>query len=1811
MISIRSFAKQKEKSTSGGGGYANTTTTHVTVNTQGVEGVNIWGQYHDHTADISGNMSGVGSISASGNIVTTQDIQGRNVTATNHLHTNTLDVDSDANVDGKLTVHGDIDNSEGNTTTNNLFATNGTFSNDLSALDFFATNGEITNLISDTAVIENLTVTKAAHFYKLIIDEIKATQGQIIVTPANAEIVDVEENSGTYTLYFFANDETTGKEITNSFEVGDQVLCQTFNAATGETYDASNRFYWALCTEVSSTPVQRTIDGTQSMCHYIKLNWSDKDTSTNAIPQRGDEVVMLGNRTDTLRQNAITIGAYNNPYLDNTIKAPFIIQYAGINDYNLSAHRKNVISNGYNQFQGNFTTTTGDNIEDLINDMGEGAMTYMHTAYANNATGSQNFSKTYFEDALYMGFCSNHTQSDTALIYSDYVWVRVRGNDGTDGKDGTDGLNGKDGVNGADGTSTYFHVAYANKDASGNITDFSVSNPTGRDYIGTYVDDIIEDSTQPSAYSWQLVKGAQGEDGQQGIPGTNGEDGKTSYLHIKYSDDGSTFTANNGETPGNYLGQYVDFTEADSMTFSKYNWSLIKGTPGQDGKDGTGINIKGSYDSVSQLPSSGMSAGDAYIVGLDLYVWTGSAWKNCGQIKGEDGRDGTNGTDGTSAYLHIAYANSADGVTDFTTTIVGDAEYLYIGLYTDSNVADSTNPSDYVWSKYHGNDGKDGKDGLNGKDGVDGADGTSSYFHVAYANKNSSGVITDFSLDNPTGREYIGTYVDETKADSTDSSKYTWMLAKGAQGETGERGIPGTNGTDGKTSYLHIKYSDDGSTFTANSGETPGAYLGQYVDFTEADSTVFSRYTWTKIKGEQGIPGTNGTNGQDGKDGKDGADGETIDEYRLIPIVEQLAIDKEGTVGFKISYNILHITGKTYEKATSTATLRVYYRPQYETSTGAWASCPINTDNPSFTNATYKTGWKTATNKLQYVEVVLSSATPSSTSAIIYDRRNVFAALLPSATFEITDSITSTVQGHTDLIDGLQNSVTTIQQNYDSISSTVESHTTQISGLDSDLDTLDGKVTTNTTNITNLTQNVNGISATVSSHTTSINQNTQDIAALQITTDEIKSTVSSYNASLENLFNFSFCKWSNCVPFIQGYGIEGTANIARVSNLGFDGVGGDFVVSCQMKMQTTAKTINVNLCDTTAEDEASAAAVTTDWQNFTFYFKDINKYYGGTSETTTSYNGFIDFEGGTSTNRVYVRHLMINRGNVAIAWGVSSKDIEAYKDEENLVTQWTLNKVSVTADKYKGYEGYVTNENPTASTAIQYISKASVPLETNTPYTLIFYANTSGDMFLSSYFALSGTVVDGTIQSGYSDLKAGESSEQNRANGVTYTRVTGDVKKFTIHWYNHTATSATVVVSRISGSMASDNTSKQLYIYGPELRKGYWTETQANSQSLIRQTSNEIELKVKNTGINIEDGTITLDADNTTITGNLNLTDSNQGLIIYDQYGNPKITIQNETLGSIDSFDFGADKLIKTRKQQAVSATTYTVNFDQITLGYFNAGQNMTIHDIFIATYKNTNFFDSELTQLTYTYTVYAGTTQIGSKSGSATLNEFYWKLADYVQTSLPTSATYYMNVSITGKLTDTSLYGDWTHRVSLYCRTLQTNISKIATDGAVFASSTDRYNWFGSDMTMLRNGNSAIRLYDGKLQRNLFNADNTTYSTTFADLTSTLSYDVVNSIYETASLDDCVIAFSNASGSADSTQRTLYLPVPSTCNGKMYLVKNMVGSNTLVRVTGASSTQNYFIASNSNASSNTISIGNAASIFVSVGVAWIQFYCG
>lgn len=137
------------------------------------------------------------------------------------------------------------------------------------------------------------------------------------------------------------------------------------------------------------------------------------------------------------------------------------------------------------------------------------------------------------------------------------------------------------------------------------------------------------------------------------------------------------------------------------------------------------------------------------------------------------------------------------------------------------------------------------------------------------------------------GKDGVSPTVTITK--SGDTTTITITDKNGTHTQTvkdGINGTPGTPGTDGRTPYLHLKYSDDGgATFTADAGETPGAYIGTYSDFAEEDSTSVSDYTWAKIKGEQGAQGSPGKDGSPGADGAKGDTGVGISyvdvEYRL------------------------------------------------------------------------------------------------------------------------------------------------------------------------------------------------------------------------------------------------------------------------------------------------------------------------------------------------------------------------------------------------------------------------------------------------------------------------------------------------------------------------------------------------------------------------------------------------------------------------------------------------------------------------------------------------------------------------------------------------------------------------------------------------------------------------------------------------------------------------------------------------------------------------------------------------------------------
>ena len=270
-----------------------------------------------------------------------------------------------------------------------------------------ALSGYIKTLLSEEITTDYLTVTKAAHFFKLIIDEIKATQGAVIITPANAKLDFVDDIEGGWRCYYRAKDDD-GNQIYNCFEVNDQVVCQTFNASTGTSYNVSNKYYWRKVTATGSTSI--TIDGQSRDVHYFDLSSEDCDLSS-MTPSIGDECVQLGNRTDATRQAAIVISAYNSQFLDKGLKAPSIAQYAGINDYNLGNHRLNIISNGLNQFKGAYSNNSGQDIENIIATTASTLDGKITTLNGTVSSHTQSISELVQTDSELKSSISSNTQS--------------------------------------------------------------------------------------------------------------------------------------------------------------------------------------------------------------------------------------------------------------------------------------------------------------------------------------------------------------------------------------------------------------------------------------------------------------------------------------------------------------------------------------------------------------------------------------------------------------------------------------------------------------------------------------------------------------------------------------------------------------------------------------------------------------------------------------------------------------------------------------------------------------------------------------------------------------------------------------------------------------------------------------------------------------------------------------------------------------------------------------------------------------------------------------------------------------------------------------------------------------------------------------------------------------------------------------------------------------------------------------------------------------------------------------------------------
>ncbi|ALX88165.1 phage tail protein [Lacticaseibacillus paracasei] len=325
---------------------------------------------------------------------------------------------------------------------------------------------------------------------------------------------------------------------------------------------------------------------------------------------------------------------------------------------------------------------------------------------------------------------------------------------------------------------------------------YSYSNKSGTATLGDY---LIQASQVDPAYR-ELA------DQLKNIPKT-----VQYYPWIRYADDDKG--TNMSAFPANKKYMAVVYSNKSSVPSDNPadyagKWALIQGADGKDGvagKDGVGIKstqiMYAQSTSGTATPTTGWTAQVPTLI-KGQYLWTQTTWlytDNTGEsgytvsYNAKDGNSGANGIAGKDGVgiksTVIEYSVSSNGVTKPSTgwsaTIPSIAPGQFMWTRTTWLYTDGTNEVGYSVAQA-GATGPKGDTGV-GIPGPKGADGKTSYFHTAYAN--SIDGKQGFSTTDGNGKSYFGQYVDQTQADSTDPTKYSWALFKGPQGPPG---VPGS-----------------------------------------------------------------------------------------------------------------------------------------------------------------------------------------------------------------------------------------------------------------------------------------------------------------------------------------------------------------------------------------------------------------------------------------------------------------------------------------------------------------------------------------------------------------------------------------------------------------------------------------------------------------------------------------------------------------------------------------------------------------------------------------------------------------------------------------------------------------------------------------------------------------------------------------------------------------------------------------------------------------------------------------------------------
>ena len=567
-------------------------------------------------------------------------------------------------------------------------------------------------------------------------------------------VVDVLDESKTviaYKCYALADDGTT--KTMNWWHPGMMALCQTFNVKAGDTDNLSNRYYWRLVVGVG----QETLNDGKLYDFVILSNKKTFVGNEAVVPMGSTQVIGWNGQPLVFGNVAIDVGSEGGMESFATMMA----NYEGLtNDESGTAIASRVFYGYEPAADGgepdaplpyDVIVQAGDQVQ-----WGKYGNLIKHTTSVEDGTNAANAPSS----AMYHNMGAPYKVGG---VVNPYQWKTLTSLD-------SPMLVLKNANN----------FKFFTDDDPNNVID-----PVTVSYeIKGSADFIIRKPTTQTASPTDMT-----------FTVTKRMGNKTEDFTVNanlYCDYTTTDGVSKADVPITRLSDLgVSFYALASVTIKAKDksggdtlatLSIPVLSDGENGKNGTSVTIKGSLDSVDQLPTTGKE-NESYIIAGDLWVYTGTSkedaenhngFTNMRRIKGEDGKSAT------QYYIHTAWMKASNG-TGFTVDNPNGAAYPYIGTLVDTNEKASINWSDYKWTY------------------VKGDDVTISSKSVTYAISadgiNHPSVWSSNIIEATNEKPYLWTRTLVTYKDSLGEHPVT-SYSVSHKGKDGHNGEPGTSGKD-------------------------------------------------------------------------------------------------------------------------------------------------------------------------------------------------------------------------------------------------------------------------------------------------------------------------------------------------------------------------------------------------------------------------------------------------------------------------------------------------------------------------------------------------------------------------------------------------------------------------------------------------------------------------------------------------------------------------------------------------------------------------------------------------------------------------------------------------------------------------------------------------------------------------------------------------------------------------------------------------------------------------------------------------------